>query len=313
MKTEPIGWTSAIIALGVCFIRGGNQVALKFGLTGFAPLWTAFLRMFVGALAVWAWGRRRGVPLVPLPEERRSLLQLSTLFVVQIALLHHGADYTSPAYAVVLINSNPIFANVIAHFVVAEDRLSPVRVLGLVFAFAGVAAVSLGKPQAAIAPNPTLGNFIVLASAILVAIRLIYTQRLVQTIEPTRAVLSQMVFSLPFFLGGALWFGPKPEPNWPAVAGLLYQGIVISAVSFMAWATLLQRHSPGALSVFSFTVPVFGVLLSAWLFSEAITPRLVLGVVAVTGGIALATHAGRKVALARAKETDDASEVALRE
>ena len=313
MKTQPIGWTSAIIALAVCFIRGGNQVALKFGLTGFAPLWTAFWRMFVGALAVWAWGRWRGVPLVPLPEERRSLLQLSTLFVVQIGLLHFGADYTSPAYAVVLINSNPVFANVIAHYVVAEDRLSPVRILGLVLAFAGVAAVALGKPEAAIAPNPVLGNLVILTCAILVAIRLIYTQRLVQTIEPTRAVLSQMVFSLPFFLGGALWMGPKPEPNWQAVAGLLYQGIVISAVSFMAWATLLQRHSPGALSVFSFTVPVFGVMLSAWLFSEVITTRLVLGVLAVMGGIALATHAGRKVALAHANESDSESVAALRE
>ena len=187
------------------------------------------------------------------------------------------------------------------------------RALGLVFAFAGVAAVSLGTPQVSIAPNPVLGNFVILASAVLVAIRLIYTQRLVQTIEPTRAVLSQMVFSLPFFLGGALWIGPRPEPNWSAVAGLLYQGVVISAVSFMAWATLLQRHSPGALSVFSFTVPVFGVMLSAWLFSEEITTRLVLGVLAVTGGIALATHAGRKVALAHAQETNSESTVALRE
>ena len=62
----------------------------------------------------------------------------------------------------------------------------------------------------------------------------------------------------------------------------------------MAWATLLQKHSPGSLSVFSFTVPLFGVLLSSWLFGEALTPRLLLGVLAVTGGITFATRAGRK-------------------
>ncbi len=313
VKTEPIGWTSAVVALAVCFVRGGNQVALKFGLTGFAPLWTAFLRMLVGALTVWAWGRWRGLSLVPSPEERRSLLQLSTLFVVQMGMLHFGADYTSPAYAVVLMSSNPIFANIMAHFIVAEDRLSALRVLGLALAFAGVAAVSLGKPDAAIAPDPVLGNLVILGSAVLVAIRLIYTQRLVQTIEPTRTVFAQMIFSLPFFLAGALWFGPAPEPGWPAVAGVLYQGIMISGVSFMAWATLLQRHSPASLSVFSFTVPVFGVMLSGWLFAEAITTRLMLGVLAVTGGIALATHAGRKVALARARELEGESALALRE
>jgi drug/metabolite transporter (DMT)-like permease len=62
----------------------------------------------------------------------------------------------------------------------------------------------------------------------------------------------------------------------------------------MAWAILLQRHSPGTLSVFSFPVPIFGVQLSAWLFEEVLTARLIFGVLAVTGGIAIATRAGRK-------------------
>ena len=52
--------------------------------------------------------------------------------------------------------------------------------------------------------------------------------------------------------------------------------------------------------MFSFTVPVFGVVLSGWLFAEAITVRLILGAAGVTGGIALATLAGRKAFLATA-------------
>jgi len=295
-RLQAIGWTTALIALGVCFLRGGNQVALKFGLTGFAPFSTAFLRMLVGAAAVGLWGLLRGADLRVLPDERRSLLQLTLLFLVQISVLHIGADYTSPAYATILINANPIFANLIAHFVVPEDRLSPIRVLGLAFAFIGVVIVSLGRPDAALASNPVFGNLAVLFSAILVAARLVYTQRLVQRIEPTKLVFWQMVLSLPGFALAA-WFvgeGMRGDITWQAITGVLYQGAVVSGLTFMVWATLLQKHSPGSLSVFSFTVPIFGVLLSSWLFGEALTPRLILGVLAVTGGITLATRAGRK-------------------
>jgi drug/metabolite transporter (DMT)-like permease len=296
VKLQPIGWTTALIALGVCFLRGGNQVALKFGLTGFSPFESAFLRMFIGAAAVGAWALFQRAELRMRPDERRPLLQLTLLFLVQISILHIGADYTSPAYAVILINSNPIFANLIAHFVVPEDRLSGVRVLGLACAFAGVVFVSLGRPELAIASDPVSGNLAVLISAVLVAARLVYTQRLVQRIQPMKLVFWQMVLALPGF-AAAGWLmpgGARADVTWQAVAGVTYQGAVVSGLTFMAWAILLQRHSPGSLSVFSFTVPIFGVLLSSWLFQEVLTARLLLGVLAVTGGITLATRAGRK-------------------
>ncbi len=303
MKLQPIGWTTALIALGVCFLRGGNQVALKFGLTGFSPFESAFLRMFIGAAAVGAWALFQRAELRMRPDERRPLLQLTLLFLVQISVLHIGADYTSPAYAVILINANPIFANLIAHFVVPEDRLTGVRVFGLACAFAGVVFVSLGRPDLAIARDPVWGNIAVLVSAVLVAARLVYTQRLVQRIEPTKLVFWQMVLALPGF-AAASWLMPgglRADVTWQAVVGVTYQGAVVSGLTFMAWAILLQRHSPGSLSVFSFTVPIFGVLLSGWLFEEVLTARLLLGVLAVTGGIALATQAGRRAVVLREK------------
>ena len=296
VKLQPIGWTTALIALGVCFLRGGNQVALKFGLTSFSPFASAFLRMSCGAAAVGLWAVTQRADLRVKPDERRSLLQLTLLFLVQIGILHIGADYTSPAYAVILINSNPIFANLIAHFVVPEDRLSGLRVLGLACAFLGVMIVSMGRPDVALARDAVTGNLAVLISALLVAARLVYTQQLVQRIEPTKLVFWQMVLALPGFAAAA-WVadgGLRDGVSWQAVAGVVYQGIVVSGLTFMAWAILLQKHSPGSLSVFSFTVPIFGVLLSGWLFQEALTGRLILGVLAFTGGIALATQAGRR-------------------
>ena len=138
---RPIGRKSALLALVVTIIRGGNQVALKFALTAFAPFWTAFGRMAIGAAAVGCWSGLRGIQLRTRPGEKRALASLGLLFVAQIGLMHYGADFTSPAYATVLMNSNPVFANFFAHFVVPGDRLSKRRLLGLAIAFAGVCVV----------------------------------------------------------------------------------------------------------------------------------------------------------------------------
>ena len=273
------------------------MVAMKFTLTAFTPLWTAFGRMSLGALTVGLWAYQRPVPLRPERHEWRSLGILTALFTVQIAMLNYGVDWTSPAYSVVLINSNPIFANLIAHFFVPADRLSIPRVLGLAIAFGGICVVFLGKPEPRLAPDPLAGNLIMAATAVLIGARTVYAQRVLQWIEPGRFALWQMLLSLPFFAGGALVAGPEQRlpVTWVPLAALAYQGIVVAGVCFTIWAYLLRRHSPGALTVFSFTVPIFGVIVSAWLFAERLTLDLIIGVAAVAGGIWLVARTPKLV------------------
>jgi drug/metabolite transporter (DMT)-like permease len=110
--------------------------------------------------------------------------------------------------------------------------------------------------------------------------------------EPLRPVVWQKGLALPVFLATALSLEPVTLKSVTAepVLAILYQGAVIGGFCFVAWTRLLRRHSPGSLSVFGFSVPVFGVVLSAFIFGEAITGRLIAGVAAVTAGIVIVTR-----------------------
>jgi drug/metabolite transporter (DMT)-like permease len=231
--------------------------------------------------------------LTPTRDEWKPLAALGLLFSVQIAMLHWGADLTSPAYAVTIVNTNPIWANLIAPFFVPEDRLTSRRVAGLVIAFAGVSGVVLGGSNLEIAPNPLLGNLIILASASLVGARTVYIQRIVQRMSPEKAVLWQMGLSLPLFALGSFFFddfSSRMAIDWRVTTAVAYQGVIVGGVGLIAWVALLRRHTPGSVSVFSFVTPMAGVALSAWLFSEPLSPRLLLGLGAVLAGIALASR-----------------------
>ena len=220
---------------------------------------------------------------------------LALVFAVQIGVLNVGVNWTSPAYGIVLLNANPIFTNLLAHFFVPGDRLSLRRVIGLAVAFGGICVVFLGSPEAGLAERPIAGNLLIIFTSFLLGVRLVYTNRLVQSIEPIRTVLWQTIFSLPVFLSAA-WLLEPPLlaasiPTVPLLA-VLYQGVVVAGLCFVGWTMLLKRHSPGKLSMFGFVSPIFGVLFSGLLFGEATTPRLWIGLAAVTSGILLVTGPG---------------------
>jgi drug/metabolite transporter (DMT)-like permease len=254
--------------------------------------------MATGLLVVGLWARWRRIPLKPQPGELGFLLALGLLFTVQISALNIGMNMTSPAYGAVLLNSHPIFANLIGHFVVKEDRLSWPRLCGLALAFGGICVVFLGKPGADLASRPTLGNLIVTLAGFMIGLTTVYTQRLVQTISPERPVFWQMLICLPFFLLGGIFWEPLVlrQVSIEAVFAIVYQGAVIAGFCFIVWTEMLTRHSPGSLSFFAFPTPIFGLLASAWFYGEAVTPRLWLGMAAITLGILIATRSQRGAA-----------------
>lgn len=283
-------------ALLLSAMWGLNIVGIKVSLQAFPPIWSAFWRLLLGWPVLAAWGRATGVRLRPRPGEWAPLMRLGGLFAVQIIMLNVSIGWTSAAFASVLLNAAPVFINVFAHYAVPGDRLSPRRALGLALAFGGVAVSLLGEPDAALAPRPLWGNILGVATAAVIGGRMVYTQRLVQTIDSTRTVFWQVGFSLPVFLVCAA--AAEPWMVGPLTAGpllaWLYCSFAVVGVAFILWVRLLEANSPALLSVFVFPTPIFGVLFSELIYGERLPAELLVGVAGVAFGILLVTLEKRK-------------------
>lgn len=283
---------AVLVALIIHTLWGANPVAVKLGLEVFPPLWSGFLRFALGGACVALWAAVARIPLWPTREEWPVCVGLGLLFTVQIAVMNVGFGATTAVHSAVLIATNPLFGVLFAHYLVPGDRVRPLRALGVMIAFAGTAVVLLRGAGAAQAESAGLGDWIVLASASLLGLRLGLSGRVLKRVNDVRLTFWQMVVSLPLFLAGALAFETIRSENlgFAPVAGIVYQGVVVAGLAFTVNFYLIRRYTPSVMISFNFVAPVAGVLLGMAILGERLTGNLVGGMLLVAAGLVLVTR-----------------------
>ena len=289
MPWSKLSLGTVVLAVAVHSLWGGNAVAIKLSLEAFPPMWTAFLRFSIAIVCVALWAGFRGIPMRPKRSEWWWLVLLGVFFSIQIGLMNIGFEHTSGSIGSILMATNPIFAALWAHFLVAGDRLTRQRIIGLFVAFLGAAVVILQSGHIDGATAVGVGSGLVFLSAALLGCRLAYTGRLLQRMDEVRVVLWQMVISVPVFGVAALM---SENIVWERVglapiAGIVYQGLVVAGLGFMLLTYLMKRYSTSVITSFNFVSPISGVLLSVLLLGDKITFQVLAGVALVGTGLYL--------------------------
>ena len=291
----PVSWKGAFAAIGISALWGGNIVAIKVALQGIQPMMMAGLTFFLGALSILLWARLYSIPILPDREEILNHLINGLLFTIQVALFYWGAHLTSASHTVILTNTNIFFVALLSHFFILGDRLTLFKMFGLILAFFGVASLFFDQPSLRSEASLS-GNLVILLSALFLAVRITYVKQMVERVEPSKVVVWQMLIGVPIFFFLAFFF-EEMKINVLSVKilfALLYQGIVVAGFTFVASTLLLKRYSPTALSVFFFTVPIAGVILSHWILGEAFTQYILVSMILVALGIWM-VHAKERV------------------
>ncbi|MBU56098.1 MAG: hypothetical protein CL392_06155 [Acidiferrobacteraceae bacterium] len=285
---------AVLASIAIHALWGGNPVAVKLGLTVFPPMWSAFVRFFIATIFVVLWARYQGISIWPRKGHLVTLLIIGSAFTVQITVMNIGFSLTSGTVASILQSTNPLFVALFAHFMISGDRLDLRKVTGLVLSFVGVALVLLKSTGLESIGVIGIGGFIVLASSMLLGLRLVLMVKPLRALDEVPVVFWMMVTGLAPFAAGGLLFETVHWENlgWIPVAGLLYQGVVIAGLGFLVFSYLMKRYSPSIVASFNFVSPLSGVLLSMLLLGDELTASIVFGVVFVGAGLYLI--AGRR-------------------
>jgi drug/metabolite transporter (DMT)-like permease len=174
-----------------------------------------------------------------------------------------------------------------AHFFLKGDRLTVLKMLGLLLAFSGIFIVFHGRPKAA-KPIMFIGDVLEIIAAFLWGATTLYIKRfMAQKVHPINTFLYQLFFSIPILLVVSFIL----EPQWvyridPYIAAsLFYQSVIVAFVSYFVWFKLIHTYSVSRLSAFTFFTPIFGVISGTLLLGEEFTVSLMVGLPMVSLGI----------------------------
>jgi drug/metabolite transporter (DMT)-like permease len=276
---------AAGMAAFLCVLWGANTVAIKFSLSGMGPFTSAAVRFGMSAGCLWVWAKTSGQSLRPAAGQLRPLLVNSLLFFVQLSLVYVGFTMTSASRGALLTNLQPFFLLFLAHFFLSGDRITWLKLIGLILGFTGAACVLLDRHGGS--DRLMAGDLLLLVSTIMWACSAAYTKRLVRSSSSIQIVFYQLLFSIPLFaMGAPLWDAPMiSRIDFGIAAAILFQVVLTTAFAFVAWTRLMRTYGAVALHSFVFLIPVSGVFLAAVVLDEPLTRMILLALVLISAGI----------------------------
>lgn len=287
-RKDRIDAFGASILVASSILLGINQVMIKTTNTGIQPVFQAGLRSACAFPIILGFAlimRRR------LSLSDGSLLPgiaCGFLFTFEFVMLFLALDLTTVARTSVLFYTMPVWVALGAHFLFPGERLSTIRVIGLILCVIGV-FVAFSERDITGNDVSLLGDILCLTAAIFWAgvALLVRATRLARS-SPEMQLLYQLGVSAIVMLGVAPLFGELVRDLTPQVITLLtLQVLLVVCVGFLTWFWLLKIYPTSDVASFGFLAPLFGVISGWLLLDETISISIILALILVGSGIVL--------------------------
>ncbi|CAN5504578.1 EamA family transporter [soil metagenome] len=270
---------------------GLNWPIMKQILTEWPPLSARGLTGLAGAALLAMLALLKGQSLrVPPGEWPRLLLSAFLNVTTWMTLMGIALLYLPASEAAVIAYTMPVWASVLAWLLLGE-RMSLTRVLALLLAFAGIAALMGGNGISA-SMEKMPGIIMVLVGAFAFALGTIVPKRLPMSLPLISSSALQIgIGCVPVALAGLAFEHPRIEAltslGW---ALLVYMTVVQFCIAYVCWFAALARLPAGVAAIGTLAVPVIGVVASAIMLHEPLGPGQIAALLLTLGGVVLATR-----------------------
>ena len=267
----------ALLAIFCCFLWGSAFPSVKTGYRLFqiASDDTASVLLFAGirftgagVMVLIAGSILQKKVLLLKKEELLPILKVSSIqTVLQYVLFYIGLAHASGITSSIMEASNVFLAILVAALIFHTETLDRAKILGCILGFIGVILVNLNGESLTfhMALN---GEGFVFLSALSYAFSSVMIKHYGQTINPV------VISGWQFFFGGLVMtllgavLGGSLNATVPYAYLLLTYMCFISAAAYTVWGILLKYNDISTVSIYGFTNPMFGVILSAIILKE---------------------------------------------
>jgi drug/metabolite transporter (DMT)-like permease len=285
-------------------IWGTTWAMIRVGLVGIPPFTGVALRFAIAAAILFALSPVLGVKYGRTVWEKRLwIINAICTFCISYGVVYWAEQWIPSWLASVLFATFPLFVAIMAHFALAEERLSLLSVAGIVIGFGGVAVIFSEDFEAKFAaefarpdgPGVLLAASVMLVSPFVCAIAEVAIKKWGQGAHPVSLTAVPMAITA-VVMGTVAALAERERDlvfDIPSVSALLYLAILGSAVTFSLLYWLLIHMSATGVSLMAYLIPVVAVVTGTVFLDEPLTLRILAGAALVIGGVALAGQARR--------------------
>ncbi len=279
-----------LVWLLLCVIWGSTWLFIKIGLRDLPPISFAGIRFVIAASILFSLIAIRGIRW---PRDRsgwKLLVVTGVLsFSLNYGLIFWGEQYISSGLASLLQATIPAFGLIAAHLYLPDERMTPVKVAGVLMGIAGVGVIF--SNQLSVAGHRALaGSVALVLSSICVAYSNVLVKARATNLDPAVIAAGQMAFGLvPLLIVGIRLEGNPLRYRWTgmAVVSLLYLAIVGSVIAFLLYYWLVHNMDVTKTMLIALVTPVFAVALGILILHEELSWRSFAGGAMIMLGIGL--------------------------
>jgi drug/metabolite transporter (DMT)-like permease len=257
---------------------------------GASPLLIGWGRVAIGAAILMPIAWRLGY----LDGLRSKAKPLTAFAIVECALpwwlIPLGQQEVSSSLAAILIASLPILTALIAFRFDHEERVSGVRMAGLLVGITGVILL-LGLDVAG-RPGEILGAVAILIATSCYAVGVFIVKRSFADVNPIGAVAIALAISTVILAPAGIASIPGAEISAGAAGSIAVLGAFCSALGLILFFSLIAEIGPTRASVITYVNPAIAVLLGVMLLDESLGPGAVAGLLLILAGSWISTGGG---------------------
>ncbi len=191
--------TAILMMICLTLLWGFNVSTVKYVNRGISPIFASTLRSVIASLCGVLYCIRKGERLFHTDIMLFHGFMVGLLFGLEFLCIYWGMVYTDSARATIFINISPFVVAIGAHFLLKSDRLTLLKMVGLVLAFSGVLLVFQGKPKSA-TTNMLLGDILEILAGFLWGATTLYIKRfLAEKVHPSIPSSINSFFQSPFY------------------------------------------------------------------------------------------------------------------
>jgi drug/metabolite transporter (DMT)-like permease len=276
--------------LGV--IWGSSFLLIKLAVDDLGPLPLVSIRIGLAALVMVGFLRLTHRHLPTGRQERIALVVVGVMnTAMPFTLITWGEKNIDSGLATVLNATTPLFTLLLAHMLLADDRITVPKAVGLVVGFLGVIVLA-SRDTASSSPNPFSGQLAVLVASGCYALSAITIRRYLRGVDRfTIAGVSLIVGGITMVLITLATVHPLPDVRHVGITtifAIITLALVNTVVAYFLFYHLIDVWGATRTTLVTYVMPPIGVTLGAIFLDETVDWKIAVGAALILGGIVAA-------------------------